>query len=458
MPENYLTEAATYGANIYQIETTDAVVGGAEGISNRQAKELANRTAYLKAHVDKLESGAANYASDTGAANALAVVFNPAFTAYTAGLPFRVKVAVTNTGATTLAVDALAAKAIKKYGSFPLEPGDLVAGDIVTLVYDGVNFQLQSQVRPVAGKNLLIGGNFSTNPFQRGTASLAVTVSGTYIADRWRLEFDGAPTITRDIVDVTVGSKVLGITVRKAMKITITNKAAATYIRLGQRIESVDTLANDVGVLSSAIQGNKALTVPIRVVQCFGTGGAPSANVVTAGAPLAVTANLAELFADVTVPSIAAKTYGTTANTDYLELQYDLSNLATGDYVIIPLSQLEVSTYPTPFDSRPIAQGLALCQRYFENGNYYANGYTNTSGTKVWHVKFSANKRSLSPTITTYDNASVVGKISTYDLSNVRTDGVIPLQLGAESRHFWLQLNSTVATGVYIGWEADAEL
>lgn len=53
-----ITEAETFDAVIYQIGTTDAVLGGADGISNLQAKALANRTKYLKKHVDDVESGA----------------------------------------------------------------------------------------------------------------------------------------------------------------------------------------------------------------------------------------------------------------------------------------------------------------------------------------------------------------------------------------------------------------
>lgn len=43
-----LPESSNWDAGIYQIETTDRVVGGVNGISNAQAKALANRTLYLK--------------------------------------------------------------------------------------------------------------------------------------------------------------------------------------------------------------------------------------------------------------------------------------------------------------------------------------------------------------------------------------------------------------------------
>lgn len=54
-----LTEStpAVYPSGIYQLEVTDPVQGGANGISNTQGKQLADRTKYLKQHVDALEAG-----------------------------------------------------------------------------------------------------------------------------------------------------------------------------------------------------------------------------------------------------------------------------------------------------------------------------------------------------------------------------------------------------------------
>lgn len=47
-----LNETPQWEAGIYQLETSDPVLGGQDGISNRQAKQLANRTAFLKALTD----------------------------------------------------------------------------------------------------------------------------------------------------------------------------------------------------------------------------------------------------------------------------------------------------------------------------------------------------------------------------------------------------------------------
>lgn len=52
-----LQETVAYAAGIYQLETTDLVVGGPDGVANLQAKQLANRTAWLKSRIDALEAG-----------------------------------------------------------------------------------------------------------------------------------------------------------------------------------------------------------------------------------------------------------------------------------------------------------------------------------------------------------------------------------------------------------------
>ena len=53
-----IKEEKTWEEGIYQLEVTDPVVGGIDGISNKQAKQLANRTSYLKKQIEDNKSGA----------------------------------------------------------------------------------------------------------------------------------------------------------------------------------------------------------------------------------------------------------------------------------------------------------------------------------------------------------------------------------------------------------------
>ena len=51
-----LTEASVFEPGIYQLETTDPVQGGSNGISNQQGKQLANRTRWLRDAHDALSA------------------------------------------------------------------------------------------------------------------------------------------------------------------------------------------------------------------------------------------------------------------------------------------------------------------------------------------------------------------------------------------------------------------
>ena len=51
-----LLETETWESSIYQLETVDPVQGGADGIDNLQAKQLANRTTYLKGFMEAIQA------------------------------------------------------------------------------------------------------------------------------------------------------------------------------------------------------------------------------------------------------------------------------------------------------------------------------------------------------------------------------------------------------------------
>jgi hypothetical protein len=79
---------------------------------------------------------------DTGAANALVANLDFAPASYTFGLSLTVKVGVTNTSSATINVNGLGIKSIRRGDGSNLQAGDLIAGRIVRMVYDGSNFQL----------------------------------------------------------------------------------------------------------------------------------------------------------------------------------------------------------------------------------------------------------------------------------------------------------------------------
>ncbi|BBD77253.1 hypothetical protein [Hydrogenophilus thermoluteolus] len=58
-----VTESAVWESGVYRIETTDPILGGENGTANIQAKQLANRTLWLKVRADQVDAAAAGYGS-----------------------------------------------------------------------------------------------------------------------------------------------------------------------------------------------------------------------------------------------------------------------------------------------------------------------------------------------------------------------------------------------------------
>lgn len=82
-----------------------------------------------------------NFCQDTGSANTLSVAADPPITAYTVGLPLRVRVAVTNTGPATLDAGA-GRQSIRRVDGSAMAAGDLPAGGVIEVMWDGTIWQV----------------------------------------------------------------------------------------------------------------------------------------------------------------------------------------------------------------------------------------------------------------------------------------------------------------------------
>ncbi|QMP05460.1 phage tail protein [Escherichia coli] len=75
-----LPETPQWEEGIYQIEVSDPVLGGPDGISNRQGKQLASRTLYLKQQVEKGGSELATHIAAADPHTQYAPKASPTFT------------------------------------------------------------------------------------------------------------------------------------------------------------------------------------------------------------------------------------------------------------------------------------------------------------------------------------------------------------------------------------------
>lgn len=157
-----------------------------------------------------------SYFPDTGVADAYVITPVPAIAATVAGQRFDVLISNTNTGASTINPNGLGTENIKLAdGSDPLA-GQLLAGMIASLEYDGTNYQL-----------------LNPNPTATGTGLLVRQTS---------------PTInTPNIVGVTDGSSAAAGSVGELLSASLLNASAAniTTSTVSQTILTLSLTAGD---------------------------------------------------------------------------------------------------------------------------------------------------------------------------------------------------------------------
>ena len=86
-------------------------------------------------------AGALDYAAAGGSNNAYTLTLSPALAAHIPGMPIRFKANHANTGAATININSLGAVALKKNYNQALAANNILSGQIVTIIYDGTNYQ-----------------------------------------------------------------------------------------------------------------------------------------------------------------------------------------------------------------------------------------------------------------------------------------------------------------------------
>ncbi len=139
----------------------------------------------------------------------------PALTAYAAGNQFSFVVANTNTGAVTINIDGNGAKSITRTGSTALVAGDMVAGQVVLIEYDGTRFQL-------------LNGNSFTNLLVSGTLTYGGVTLTNAVTGTGKMVLDTSPTVNNPTVTNYVESVVAIGTVTSSSTLSLTSGTVQT--------------------------------------------------------------------------------------------------------------------------------------------------------------------------------------------------------------------------------------
>ena len=141
--------------------------------SNKITGLAAGTAATDAANLSQAQSTAAKLLTVSGT-DTITASGSPTVASYVTGASYYFSPANTNTGAATINIDSLGAKSITKNGSVALTSGDLTAGRIAVVVYDGTQFQLiSSTVNPILSNSNTVVGTSALSSITTGFGNTA---------------------------------------------------------------------------------------------------------------------------------------------------------------------------------------------------------------------------------------------------------------------------------------------
>lgn len=241
-----------------------------------------------------------------------------------------------------------------------------------------------------AGRNLVHNPVFTVA--QRGAGPW--TTGAAYTADRWLMGITGGTLSTtinamNDTNRAQIGDEAA---IQSLVGVCVGSAGASDEIYLAQYAEGVRRTAGKTVTLSFwAACGAGTPKLGCMIYQAFGSGGSPSGVVLVPGQAVTLSTTFTRYSLTFSIPSVAGKTLGTNAGTDYLAIRFGLSAGATTspNYGGIGVQsytlqlwgvQLEIAqpgqTQPTPLDyGGTPQQQLAACQRFYQSGSCAYYGY-----------------------------------------------------------------------------------
>jgi len=232
------------------------------------------------ANLGQVQSTVAKLISITGTDTVLGTM-SPTLTAYAAGQLFYFVAGGANTGAVTLNVDGLGAKAITRDGSTALAAGDINSGEIVVVIYDGTRFQMINAANSFG--NTTINGTLTVTGNTGLQANVSVTsalsVGGTFaVTGAATLGSTLAVTGKSDLPTVSTASANAAVAV-------ITDLSAAgasiTSANVGTAVVTTGTVTNLTATSASvaSVNAGVALLTTATVTNLTATGASiASAN------------------------------------------------------------------------------------------------------------------------------------------------------------------------------------
>jgi hypothetical protein len=303
-------------------------------------------------------------------------------------------------------------------------------------------------------RNRILNGQFDV--WQRGN-SWTTPASGTYTADKWRIDYAGTSPGTFTIGQALAGTQPAGLTASLGpYGVYSWNQTVApnlTSLMLSHRCEGIYVLNGQTCTVSFSVAlgagSQSSFQLGVNLAQCFGTGGSPSPTVTTPTQYFTVNSStFTRLTATFNLPTTTG-TLGTNGN-DYLALQFVLPTSQAFSFYLVQV-QLEAGPAATPYMVQTTHQEIMQCLRFYRktfptattpaaNTGIYSTPLTisqGSTGFSQWaNWSFDVPMRGL-PTVTLY----TVGNNSTPYWTNL--SGAVQAQT--------LPVSKISAAGVTVG-------
>ncbi len=336
-------------------------------------------------------------------------------------------------------------------------------------------------------RNVLDGGDATTNPFQRGTsitASSATTV--TYTADRLFI-FNGGLTansayLLQQANSAAGGANTIpGFTQMFSWGRTQSGGASGTLstVTVGQIVETKDSIrlqgqqvsfsfwaASNTGFTA----GQASSLIGVSMVQGFGTDQSAISAINGTWTSQASVISATQVITS----TMTRYAFGGTVSNSATEVGVLLSYLPTGNTAVTAETvfmnglQLEVGGV-TPFEHRSVEQELAISQRYFfqlnepgSSGSILAPGMFNSTNSGLFLIQLPVQMRAV-PTVTvTQGSFGAVSASNAYIALTSMASGVVATVnyvsvtgAGTAASGFATMLVSSSATAGKIAVSAD---
>lgn len=293
-------------------------------------------------------------------------------------------------------------------------------------------------------RNVLVNSHFD---IWQSSTSLAITSSATpqYHADQWCTRRNGATGATVSRQTGPTGQRY------KLRVQRDSGNSNTTAIETMQPLETPESyrLAGQSCQLKVALAAGANFSatsslVTIKVTYGTGTDQAPPASTWTGttdalSTTQAITTTMTDYEFDVTIPSGATQVQVSVTWTP-------VGTASTNDYVDIGAAQLTVGK-SSGWERLPYAMQLQRCQRFYEAGDVWWQGYAVSGTGEYLRVDYKVTKRSATPTIVQTNTSA--GNFGT---------GTNQTKLSADS---WTSYRSATGTGnSWFGetWTASARL